>query len=117
MMKRALRMFGLILPLAIASTAMAGPDPAADRLFRAKCGACHGPDGKGATPQGQKMKVGDMSSAAWQKKFSDEQIKKTILEGFTREKDGVKQEMKSFKDRVKAEDLDALIARVRAFGK
>ncbi len=42
-------------------------------------------------------------------------MKKTITEGFKKEKDGVKQEMDSFKDELKPAEIDALIAMVREF--
>src|SRR5687767_13700148 len=72
-----------------------------ERTFRAKCASCHGADGKGDTAQGKKVKIGDMTRKDWHKQFADGQMKVAINEGFKREKDGVTQEMKSFKDRLK----------------
>ncbi|MBV9084904.1 MAG: cytochrome c [Acidobacteriaceae bacterium] len=40
--------------------------------FKAKCAACHGPDGSGNTPMGQKMKVRDLRSPEVQKQTDDE---------------------------------------------
>ena len=104
----ALALFGLI-PL---STAAA--DEATDRLWGAKCASCHGKDGKGKTRQGEKMKVADMTSPAWQKEFTPDKVKKAIVEGVNREKDGVKQEMKPLKDKITPEQVDALAAHVKS---
>jgi mono/diheme cytochrome c family protein len=108
-MKRALHALGL------AALLLPGVALAADaaRTFNAKCGSCHGEDGKGKTKEGQKMKVGDMTAADWQKELTDEKIKQAILDGVTREKGGVKQEMKAFKDKLSPEQVDALVKYVR----
>ncbi len=91
-------------------------DKKVERTFNSKCGSCHGKDGKAQTEKGQKMKLRDMSSAEFQKK-SDEDFKKAIVDGMKAEKDGVKQEMDGFKDDLKPEEIDALVAYVRAFKK
>jgi mono/diheme cytochrome c family protein len=49
----------------------AAPASGAD-TFKAKCAACHGPDGSGSTPMGQRMKVRDLRSADVQKQTDDE---------------------------------------------
>ena len=88
-----------------------------DRSFRAKCGACHGPTGNGDTEPGKKMKIGDMTKKAWQKQFTDAQMKAAIADGFKRDKEGVTQEMKGFKDRMQPADIDAMVAYVRGLAK
>ncbi len=80
-------------------------------LWNAECKKCHGPDGKGKPP-----KTEDMSTAAWQKRFTDAQIRKTIAEGFERDKDGATQKMKGFKDLAPAQ-LDGLVSHVRGLAK
>jgi mono/diheme cytochrome c family protein len=80
-------------------------------LWNAECKKCHGPDGKG-----KPSKTADMSDAAWQKGFTDAQIRKTIVEGFERDKDGATQKMKGFPKLTPAQ-LDGLVAHVRAFKK
>ena len=89
-------------------------DPKADRLWRAKCASCHGEDGKAGTEQGKKMGIRDMTSAAWQKEFSDAQIDQAIQNGLKRNKDGKAQEMEAFKDKVRPDQLPLLVAYVRA---
>ncbi len=96
----------------VPSTARAD-DPAVERMFRSKCAGCHGNDGKGKTKQGEKMKIGDMTSAAFKKDNTPDKIKTTILDGINRDKDGVKQEMKPLKDKLTPEQVDQLVTYVR----
>jgi hypothetical protein len=63
------------------------------------------------------MKIGDMTTAAWQKNVTDDQAKKAILEGLKRTKDGVEQEMKPLKDKVTPEQADGLVKYVRGLQK
>ncbi len=100
-----------VLSLLLVPAVALGADVA--RTFNAKCASCHGEDGKGKTKEGEKMKIGDMTSPAWQKDLTDDKIKQAILEGVNREKGGVKQEMKSFKDKLSPEQVDGLVKYVR----
>ncbi len=113
-MTRGLR-WSLLLALGLGLSAFAA-DKKTERTFNAKCGSCHGKDGKAQTDKGKQMKMRDMGSEEFQK-ATDDDMKKTITEGFKKEKDGVKQEMDSFKDELKPADIDALIKYVRAFKK
>ena len=107
----------MMLVLLVPSLAAAEPNPQIDRLWRAKCASCHGPDGKGQTEQGKKMAVGDMSSAAWQGAITDDKIKAAISDGFKRDKNGVKQEMEAYKSKLRPEQIDGLVAYVRGLKK
>ncbi len=107
--------WSLMLAVCLGLSAFAA-DKKTERLFNAKCGSCHGKDGKAQTDKGKQMKMRDMSSEEFQK-ASDDDMKKTITEGFKKEKDGVKQEMDSFKDELKPAEVDALIKMVREFKK
>ena len=93
------------------------PDKKTERLWKSKCSSCHGADGKADTKKGTEMKIRDMSTADYQAKLKDEDIKKSMLEGIDRTHDGVKQEMESFQDTLKPEQIDALVAYVRALKK
>jgi mono/diheme cytochrome c family protein len=95
----------------------ADKDPRTERAWKAKCASCHGDDGKAATEQGKKMGMGDITQAAWQKEFTDEKIKSVVTDGFKREKNGKHQEMDSFKDKLRPDQLDALVAYIRALAK
>lgn len=117
-MKRMLTtMVGLGFFLSSVALAADAPDKKTERLWKAKCASCHGMDGKGQTDQGKKQLVEDMTTAAYQTKLTDEDIKKVILEGLKKEKNGVKQEMEPYKDTLKPEQVDALVGYTRWLGK
>ncbi|MBS1149175.1 MAG: cytochrome c family protein [Myxococcaceae bacterium] len=113
-MKRVL--MGSFLAVVLFGFSAQAADKKIERLFNSKCSACHGKDGKGQTEKGKKMAVRDMASPEFQK-GTDEDFKKAILEGFKAEKDGVKQEMDSFKEDLKGPDVDAMIKYMREFKK
>jgi cytochrome c6 len=107
----------LVLSLVfVPSLAMADANPQIERLWKAKCASCHGPDGKGQTEQGKKMQTADMTTAEFQK-IDDAKMKAAIADGFKREKNGVKQEMEAYKTKLKPEQIDGLIAYIRGFKK
>jgi mono/diheme cytochrome c family protein len=100
--------------LALASlSASAEIDPKAQKLFKTKCAACHGANGKGDTDMGRKGKAPDFTDAGFQKRATDEGIKSVI-------KDGQKADKKiadhAFADKV-GDQLDNVVKVVRAFGK
>jgi mono/diheme cytochrome c family protein len=113
---RRLGRFALVAVGLASSLALAQPDKKTERTWKAKCASCHGADGKAQTEQGKKMKTADITTAEWQKSFTDEQLKKAVLEGIKREKDGVKQEMDGYKDSLKPEQVDALVQYMRVLG-
>ena len=100
----------LAIPLA---GARAEVDKKTERAWKAKCASCHGADGKGATDQGAKMAIGDYTAPAWQKAHTDAQIKDAVSKGVNRTKDGKKQEMDAFADKLDAAQIDALVAYIR----
>ena len=102
--------------LAVSAAGAAEVDKKTERLWKSKCASCHGATGKGDTEKGKKQKVRDMTTADYQSKITDEDIKKSMLEGIKREKDGVKQEMDSYKDELKPDQIDALVKYVRSLG-
>jgi len=109
---------GALLALAFPPAARAGgPDKKTERLWKSKCASCHGEDGKADTEKGKQMKVGDLTSAEFQKKRTDEEMKKVINEGFKVEKDGVKKEMDPYKEELKPDQVDALVAFIRGLKK
>ena len=77
-------------------------------LYKSKCAACHGADGKGATPVGQKIGVRDFSSPEVQKQ-SDDDLAGIINDG--------KNKMPSYKKSLKPEQVKDLVAMVRSFKK
>jgi mono/diheme cytochrome c family protein len=105
-------LLGLSAGLALAET-----DARTLRTWKAKCAACHGDDGKGATEQGKKMGIGDMTQPSWQAQFSDDQIKQTITNGIKREKNGKHQDMDPFVGTLRPDQIDAMVAYVRSLKK
>jgi len=106
-------MAALAAALLVPVAGRAQADKKVDRAWKAKCASCHGADGKGKTDQGQKMKLSDLTDPAAKKK-SDADWKKVISDGVKTEKDGVKQEMEGFKDSLTPEQIDQLVAYIRA---
>jgi mono/diheme cytochrome c family protein len=108
----------LIAILAAPTAAWAdAPNPQIERTWKAKCASCHGPDGKGQTEQGKKAAVSDMTTAEWQAKFTDAQIKAAINDGLKRDKGGVKQEMEAYKAKLRPDQVDGLVAYIRGLKK
>lgn len=80
---------------------------AAEAAYKAKCAACHGPDGKGQTATGKAMGVKDFASEEVQK-MSDADLTDAIVKG--------KGKMPPFKT-LTADQVKDLVGYVRSFGK
>jgi len=89
------------------------PEKKVARLWKAKCSACHGLDGRGQTETGRKLKLPDFTQPAWQAKTSDEFIRNRVTNGLKEVRDGVEKEMPAFGDELEAPHLDAIVAMVR----
>jgi mono/diheme cytochrome c family protein len=72
-------------PVAVPEPPPPPPDPAADarKLFNTKCVVCHGDHGAGDGPGAAALtpKPRAFGDATWQASVTDDQIRKTILEG------------------------------------
>jgi len=101
---------------AVAAGPLAAPDKKTERLWKSKCSACHGADGKGATEKGRKMHMSDLTTAAWQKSRTNEQLRKGIVDGVDLKKDGVDQKMDEFGSELSPEQVTDLLGYVRWFG-
>ena len=97
------------------AAAAAEPDAKIFRVWKAKCASCHGVDGKAGTETGSKLGIPDMTTAAWQKKVTDAQMKTSILDGLTRP--GKTEGMEPYRDKLQPEQVDGLVAYVRSLGK
>jgi len=113
----ALSVVTLTVMLTSSASARAEVDKKTVRTFKAKCASCHGEDGKGATEQGKKMGVQDLSAPAFWKDATDAKMKDAIANGVKKTKDGKTQEMEPYKDKIKPEEIDALVAYVKTFKK
>jgi cbb3-type cytochrome c oxidase subunit III len=85
--------------------------PAADgtALFGAKCALCHGKDGAGL-PNWKAKGQPDFTNADWQGSHTDAQIVESI-------KNGKGKFMPPFKAKLSDDEVAAVAARVRTFGK
>jgi mono/diheme cytochrome c family protein len=78
-------------------------------VFEKHCIPCHGPDGRARTPAGRKLGAKDLAES----RLGDAEIAKQV-------RDGVKDargadRMPSFREKVTAAEIDALIAYVKTF--
>lgn len=115
-MKTAAATATALLFLSPFAAAAAEPTAEATALFNTHCATCHGKDGKAATPMGKKMGLDDFTEAKWQTEHPDAKVKAAMENGAKREKDGKTFEMKSFKEKLSAEEMDAIVTVVRSFG-
>ena len=99
----------ILLAEGLAPPAGYKPDKKTKRLFEAKCATCHGDDGRAKTELGDEMGIEDMTKAAYWKDLTLEGARKSVLEGIKRTVKGKEQEMKPFKDRLREDQIDALI--------
>lgn len=81
---------------------------AGEALFKTKCAACHGPDGKGEVPMGKKLGIPDLNSAEVQKQ-SDGQLTEIVSKG--------KNKMPAYTDKLSKEQIAQLVAYLREIGK
>lgn len=97
--------------LLLASTAFAA-DVASN--WENNCASCHGADGKGETKMGKKLKIKDLTDAAYQASFTDEAAVKAVKEGIKNE--AGKTTMKAVEG-LTDEEITALVAHVRTLKK
>ena len=77
-------------------------------LFKTKCAACHGADGKGETTMGKMNKLRDLGSPDVQKQ-SDEELSGIITNG--------KNKMPAYGKSLKPEQVKDLVAFIRSLAK
>lgn len=84
---------------------------AGQKIFVAKCAACHGKDGKGSAPMAKMLKVDaaklDATSADAQK-MSEADIAKIVADG--------RGKMKGLKDKLKDDEIKSVVAYVKSLG-
>lgn len=100
------RFVAALITVAALAPAAAFAEVDVPRLWKKKCAMCHGADGKAKTKMGAKYKVPDISTAEWQAKWTDEQIREVI-------ENGGKTKMPAFKGKLSAEEIDAMVKKVR----
>jgi cytochrome c6 len=78
-------------------------------VYAAKCAICHGKDGRG-TPNWRAKGQPDFTNTAWQKSRTDAQLTDAT-------KNGKGKYMPAFNGKLSDEEIAAVVAKVRAFGK
>jgi mono/diheme cytochrome c family protein len=97
---------GVVFVLLPAQAENTPPDGAS--LFKAKCAMCHGPDGAGKTPMGQKLSIRDLRSSEVQKQ-PDADLTHVIGQG--------KDKMPAFDKKLGEDQIKSLVAYLRELGK
>ncbi len=77
-------------------------------LYKQKCAACHGVDGKGETPTGKAMKVQSFADPEVAK-MSDEDLASAIEKG--------KGKMPAYGKSMKPDEIKAMVAYIRSLAK
>jgi cytochrome c6 len=103
-----------LLVTLVASAGSVGHAAPAKENWDNLCAKCHAEDGSGGTKMGKKLKIKDYTDAKVQALFTDEQAVKITTDGVT--KDG-KDLMKGFKDDLKPDEVQALVAYIRTMKK
>ncbi len=88
-----------------------GPAKSEDKsaaVYKQKCAACHGPDGKGDTPAGKSTKV---------RSFADPDVAKQSDEELTAMIEKGKNKMPAYGKSLKPEEIKVLVAYVRSLTK
>jgi mono/diheme cytochrome c family protein len=91
--------------LSLVSAGLAQAQGSAPATFSAKCAACHGTDGKGATTVGKSLGIQDLASPAVQG-MSDTDLAQIIVKG--------KNKMPAYGDSLKDPDIKDLVAYIRS---
>jgi mono/diheme cytochrome c family protein len=82
-----------VLVIAMGMVLLAAPqDKDAKQVYLDKCSVCHGPDGKGQTAKGKKLKVKDVASPEV-RKMSDADLLNIVLKGKGQDMDGFEKEL------------------------
>jgi len=89
-------------------SAISSAQSAGESLFKTKCAACHGQDGKGEAPMGKKLGARNLGSSEVQSQ-SDAQLTDVITKG--------KSKMPAYDGKLTKEQISDVLAYIREFGK
>ena len=96
------------LAAAVMLCAPANADDKSAALYKQKCAACHGADGKGDTPAGQSMKARSFADPDVAK-MSDDELAGAIEKG--------KGKMPAYGKSMKPDEIRAMVAYIRSLAK
>lgn len=97
-----------VFAVAVALCAPARADDKSAALYKQKCVACHGADGKGETPAGKSMKAGSFADPAVAK-MTDDELAAAVTNG--------KGKMPAYGKSLKADEIKGLVAYIRTLTK
>jgi cytochrome c553 len=103
----------LVIAACLTATATLSAAEAKENWTRS-CKSCHGEDGKGQTTMGKKAGCKDYTDAKVQEAMKDDKAFKSVKEGM---KDGTKELMKPFAEKLTDAEIKALITHMRTFKK
>lgn len=109
MIKRTL--IALVATLALATGSFAADGTA---VWNNHCSSCHGADGKGDTKMGKKLKIKDLTDAAYQASFTDEAAFNAVKIGLKTESGKIV--MKAIEE-VTDEEINAVVVYLRTLKK
>jgi|SRR3954452_9301408 mono/diheme cytochrome c family protein len=110
-MRTKVYLFGLIAASLI-GTSVLGAE--VKENWEKHCQKCHGPDGKGNTRMGKQSGAKDYTDPKVQAEMTDEKAVKVIKEGITEKG---KKKMDPYGDKLKDDEIKALITYIRGFKK
>ncbi len=96
------------LAVAVMLCAPVKADEKSAALYKQKCAACHGVDGKGETPTGKAMKVQSFADPEVAK-MSDDELAAAIEKG--------KGKMPAYGKSMKPDEIKAMVAYIRSLAK
>lgn len=91
--------------LMLSGTAAVAADAAA--LWEKNCASCHGKDGKAKTKMGEKLKVRDLTDPKVMATLNKTNVTESMTKG-VKEEGGEKLVMKSYAEKLSAEEIQAL---------
>ncbi len=108
-MKKLLSGIAVLAVLCLAATSLRAQDVASgEKVYKAKCASCHGPDGKGETAAGKATKARDLCSADV-KKETDAAWTEIVVKG--------KNKMPSYDKKISDAEVKDVIAYMRSLCK
>jgi cytochrome c553 len=112
-MKKSANIGTLLAAGLLAGAATVRADETKD-LWTQHCVSCHGKDGKGDTKAGKKANVKDLTDATYQATLTDDKMFDQIKNGM---KQGNKEIMKGYGDKLSDAQIKDLVAHVRTLKK
>ena len=103
-----------VIVLGILGSALASFADDGTSIWGDNCAKCHGAEGKGDTVNGRKLKISDMSTAAVQDQFTDDQAFSAVKDGY-KDKDG-KMRMKAIEG-LSDDEIKAVVKYLRTLKK